>query len=43
MAPQSARAELGQLIEEEDAMVGEAHLSRAGILPPPMRPASEIE
>jgi hypothetical protein len=42
-------AELGQLVQEEDAVVGEAHLSRAGEttvvprLPPPKRPVSEIE
>jgi hypothetical protein len=40
---ESIAAELRQLVEGEDAVVGEAHLPGAGILPPPMRPASEIE
>jgi len=39
---QSVAAELGQLVEEEHAVVGEAHLPWTGMLPP-MRPASEME
>jgi hypothetical protein len=42
-------AELRELVEEEDAVVGETHFPRpeettvVPQLPPPMRPASEIE
>ena len=35
--------ELGQLVQEEDAVTGEAHLAWLGMEPPPMRPASESE
>jgi hypothetical protein len=41
---QGVAAELGQLVERMDTVMGEAHLSTAGgMLPPPMRPASEME
>jgi hypothetical protein len=35
--------ELGQLVHEKDAVVGEADFAGRGMEPPPMRPASETE
>jgi hypothetical protein len=35
--------ELGQLVQEQHPVVGQAHLPRPGMEPPPMRPASETE
>jgi hypothetical protein len=34
---------LGELIQEEDAMVGQRDLARHGHLPPPISPTSEME
>jgi hypothetical protein len=40
---QGVAAELGQLGERMNPVMGETHLPGRGMLPPPMRPASEIE
>ena len=39
---QDVLLELRQLVEEEDPVVGEAHLPGSRYLPPPMSPASEM-
>jgi hypothetical protein len=39
---QDVLSELGELVEKQDPVVGQADLTRLGVWPPPIRPASEM-